>query len=213
MVHKTFLNLPPEKRERIINSAIDEFGEWPYEKTNINRIIRNAGIPKGSFYQYFDDKDDLYTYCITLICRTALDAHLQDGRSILDNGMRRADRIGIANVTGVYSDEVRAIIGERSYQVLQGLVKAPRRVRNVAMLEIATTLLMPEMKKALSEDGQVCKDIDLDYYAYLMSVAEMVALEYANLRGIEMPQITTYTYLFMRAVYQAMLTPGGSGNG
>ena len=69
MVHQTFLNLPEEKRARILDSAVDEFVRLPYERTSINRIIENAGIPKGSFYQYFDSKDDLYGYCILSIYR------------------------------------------------------------------------------------------------------------------------------------------------
>lgn len=60
----TFLNLPEDKRERIIEAAIDEFAYYTYHKASITRIVNNAGIPKGSFYQYFDDKKDLFKYII-----------------------------------------------------------------------------------------------------------------------------------------------------
>lgn len=77
MVHQTFYKLPEEKHRRITDSAMDEFTSRPCEKTSINRIIEAAGIPKGSFYQYFDSKDDLYTYCIKELSRKLLEKRLE----------------------------------------------------------------------------------------------------------------------------------------
>lgn len=64
MPHPTFYNLPDEKKEQIILSAVEEFSEKGYLKTSIAKIIEKADIPRGSFYQYFEDKDDLYRYLI-----------------------------------------------------------------------------------------------------------------------------------------------------
>ena len=36
-----------------------EFASSTTEKVSINRIVKTAGISRGSFYQYFDDKVDL----------------------------------------------------------------------------------------------------------------------------------------------------------
>lgn len=54
-----FYNLPIEKRERILKSAIVEFSRVPIHQVSINKIIKEAKISRGSFYQYFDDKNDL----------------------------------------------------------------------------------------------------------------------------------------------------------
>ncbi|MBR0281652.1 MAG: TetR/AcrR family transcriptional regulator [Oscillibacter sp.] len=62
MCKETFLRLPEEKRTRILNAAWDEFTTVSFANASINRIIRAAGIPRGSFYQYFEDKDDLFHY-------------------------------------------------------------------------------------------------------------------------------------------------------
>lgn len=59
MIKKTFYNLPKEKQERIVNAVRKEFSKEPQEKASINRIIKEANISRGSFYQYFDDKVDL----------------------------------------------------------------------------------------------------------------------------------------------------------
>jgi len=62
MPKKTFFNLPDDKRERIAELAIEEFSERPYSKASISRMVERAGIAKGSFYQYFEDKLDVYRW-------------------------------------------------------------------------------------------------------------------------------------------------------
>lgn len=59
MVKQTFYNLPLEKKKRIIDAIIQEIEQKSYEDISINQIVKNAGISRGSFYQYFDDKSDL----------------------------------------------------------------------------------------------------------------------------------------------------------
>lgn len=65
MPKQTFFNLPGEKQKRILNVAVKEFSEQGYKGANISRMVLEAGIAKGSFYQYFEDKDDLYLYIVT----------------------------------------------------------------------------------------------------------------------------------------------------
>jgi AcrR family transcriptional regulator len=69
MPKQTFLNLPEEKRQCITNAAIDEFAEFGFEASSINRIVANSGISKGSFYQYFEDKMDVFKYLIDVIAK------------------------------------------------------------------------------------------------------------------------------------------------
>lgn len=66
MPKQTFFNLPEEKRQRIIDLAMDEFAVQPYSKASLSNVVAKAGIAKGSMYQYFDDKRDLFTYLIDL---------------------------------------------------------------------------------------------------------------------------------------------------
>lgn len=66
MVKPTFLNLPEEKRRRIIDVALEEFAARPYSKASLSNIVTRAGIAKGSIYQYFEDKKDLYIYLLEL---------------------------------------------------------------------------------------------------------------------------------------------------
>lgn len=62
MPSATFFNLPEEKRQRLIDAAWTEMVAVSFDKVSINRIIQNAGISRGSFYQYFSDKLDLLRF-------------------------------------------------------------------------------------------------------------------------------------------------------
>lgn len=62
MPKDTFFRLKEEKRNKIENALIDEFSSGSFEEASISNIIAKAGIPRGSFYQYFEDKDDAVKY-------------------------------------------------------------------------------------------------------------------------------------------------------
>lgn len=64
MPTSTFFNLPPEKRERLLAAARAEFARVSLAGASVNRIIRQAGIPRGSFYMYFADKEELFFYLL-----------------------------------------------------------------------------------------------------------------------------------------------------
>lgn len=61
----TFLNLPKEKQDTIIEASIKEFKRVLLKDASINKIIKDANIPRGSFYNYFEDINDLYIYSIS----------------------------------------------------------------------------------------------------------------------------------------------------
>lgn len=60
MPKETFFNLGKEKQERIMTAAKVEFSRAPLQDASIAKIIKMAEISRGSFYQYFEDKEDLY---------------------------------------------------------------------------------------------------------------------------------------------------------
>lgn len=76
MCTETFLHLPEEKRNRFLEAAWEEFTAVSYAEASINQIVRRAGVPRGSFYQYFTDKQDLFLYLMNLI-RTHLVTEFQ----------------------------------------------------------------------------------------------------------------------------------------
>ena len=67
MPKQTFFNLPFAKRRSIEEEAIREFAENTFERASLTKIVENCGIAKGSMYQYFEDKLDLYLYIVELV--------------------------------------------------------------------------------------------------------------------------------------------------
>jgi AcrR family transcriptional regulator len=64
MPKDTFLNLPLEKQEKVMRAAISEFLKHGFEKGNVADIAKNAEVAKGSIYQYFENKKELFLYAV-----------------------------------------------------------------------------------------------------------------------------------------------------
>lgn len=65
MPKQTFYNLPEDKRQTLLSAAEKEFSRVPLFEASISNIVKSAGIPRGSFYQYFTDKEDAYLYLLS----------------------------------------------------------------------------------------------------------------------------------------------------
>ena len=80
MPTQRFFNLKEEKRRAIVRAAVHEFSRVPYSVASINQIIKEADISRGSFYTYFEDKDDLLQYLVSGFrekCREQVYAQLE----------------------------------------------------------------------------------------------------------------------------------------
>lgn len=64
MPKPTFFNLPVEKRSRVLRAALTEFATQPFDQASLSAIIKASGISKGSLYQYFHGKVDLWRYLV-----------------------------------------------------------------------------------------------------------------------------------------------------
>ena len=51
-----------ERRERIYEAALSLFREQGYESTTVDQITRQAGLAKGTFFNYFPTKDAVLRY-------------------------------------------------------------------------------------------------------------------------------------------------------
>jgi len=62
MPKEMFYKIPLEKQEMFINVAIDEFTSKSFEQASINSIVKKANISRGSFYNYFEDIEELIMF-------------------------------------------------------------------------------------------------------------------------------------------------------
>lgn len=58
----TWARVDPARRAAVIAAAEAEFGAHGYSRGSLNVIARKAGVAKGSLFQYFADKRDLYAF-------------------------------------------------------------------------------------------------------------------------------------------------------
>lgn len=169
----TFRNLPEDKRSRILDAAIEEFAAHSYHRASVGRIVARAEIPKGSLYQYFVDKKDLYRYVLQLGLekKLAYAAGLREGtvadegffgamRGFLAAGMQMAREYpqlsAIADSLmrdGELRDEMLGEFSPQGYRVIEGLL-----ARGVASGEIAPEIDVPLVARLISAMAFVLAD-------------------------------------------------------
>ena len=72
----TWERLPDGRRRAVLAAAEAEFGARGFSGGSLNVIARNAGVAKGSLFQYFTDKADLYAHLSELASRRVR-AHME----------------------------------------------------------------------------------------------------------------------------------------
>lgn len=55
-------NIPEDKKEAILEAALEEFAIGGYENASTNKIVEKAGISKGLLFHYFGNKKGLFIY-------------------------------------------------------------------------------------------------------------------------------------------------------
>lgn len=175
MPRETFFNLPEEKRQLICQVAIAEFAEHPYERASVNRIVTQAGIAKGSFYQYFSGKKDLYLYILELATREKLayfSATLGDleGEDFF-NLLRKLYIAGIrfAKAFPQYTRIGKNILASKGKPIFNEVMEHNAPYANRFMKQL--------LEQAIQR-GEVRKDFDLDLFTYLFSQMSTLVLEY-----------------------------------
>lgn len=74
MPKPTFMNIDPVKRERIVETGAELFAAMDYEQVDVKTVVVKAGLPRGSFYAYFDDMEDYYCTVMETVQKERLDA-------------------------------------------------------------------------------------------------------------------------------------------
>lgn len=62
MPKPTFLNLAPSKRDHIVDQTVSLILKGLIRDISVSDVVKASDIPRGSFYQYFEDLQDLMLY-------------------------------------------------------------------------------------------------------------------------------------------------------
>ncbi|MDP4088005.1 MAG: TetR/AcrR family transcriptional regulator [Bacillota bacterium] len=105
MPKQLFFTLSSEKQNRIKAAALAEFSEHQYHEASINQIIKMADISRGSFYQYFDDKEDLYFFLIESFLKIKMDEFLKNYAKDENTNVFTVNRQVFISILSMISDE------------------------------------------------------------------------------------------------------------
>lgn len=175
MPKETFLNLPKAKQDLIEQVAIDEFAEYGFDMASINRIVSAAGIAKGSFYQYFEDKKDLFVMIlnrtmekkIEYLSPLAFNPGAQDFFTLLRE-------LYISGLRFAFENPKRAKIGDwlmknSEHEVLVELMDDSQNKSNA---------FYQSMLKTAEERGEIRKGLDLDYLSDMLTNLSVSLVNY-----------------------------------
>ena len=162
MPHQTFFNLPEKKRETITNLAIAEFAHRDYDSASITKIVKRAKIAKGSFYQYFSDKKELYLYLVDLANREKI-AFLQQAKPPQPN-MGFFPYLRWLFSVGTKFDLTHPALSQIVYRSVYGDV--PFREEVLQMTQASSTEYIKELVRQGIEQGNVVDNVDPDLAAF-----------------------------------------------
>lgn len=163
MPTQTFFNLDEDKKERIIAASIDEFANYSISNASIQRIVKEAGIPRGSFYQYFTDIKDLYRYIFTISGEKKI-VYMGDTIAALNKLST------FAVIRELYKAGIRfANENPKLAQIGNRLLREDVSIRQEIMgdLEKQSQLFFEDLLKKGKEKGDISSDLDVEVGAFL----------------------------------------------
>lgn len=175
MPKDTFYNLSKEKKDQIYKIAIEEFANYSYEKVSVTRIVEKAGIAKGSFYQYFENKKDLFMYIIDEIGK----AKMESMTSLIENidkmdffeFLRQLFRKGIE--FGKSKPELAKVLDRIMNEMPKEIKAEIYKEGEIKSLEMFENLL-----KTAIEKGQLRSDLDVRLVSYMITHLSLAISQY-----------------------------------
>ncbi len=164
MPRETFNVISDDKRQRIYISAAKIFARDGFAKANTSEIAKDANISKGSLYDYFENKEDLYLTVST----HAISESRKNIDSIIDHSMNFFDQL-----KSIFLQGLKFVIENREYAQLYA------NISTSGMEDFAKKLTLKvekhtadyyknALKKGIS-DGIIRPDIDIKMVAFIIN--------------------------------------------
>ncbi|MDR9856229.1 TetR/AcrR family transcriptional regulator [Paenibacillus sp. VCA1] len=72
---------PKERRDEILNAAMELFNSKGFEQTSVSDIVKKIGVAQGTFYYYFQSKEEV----INAACERTLASRLEQVQRLVDS--------------------------------------------------------------------------------------------------------------------------------
>lgn len=180
MPKSTFHNLNEEKRERFLAVAHREFGLYDYNQASLSRIVAELGIAKGSVYQYFEDKRDLYYFLLD----RAADRKLGYIREAVEKRRAEGDFFAVHAailLAGARFDFSHPHLSSLLYRAAQGSGDAEAVGLAETLKERSAGFLREFVELAISR-GELRSDVDPDLIVQLVNAVTLALEPYMEAR-------------------------------
>lgn len=171
-----FGRIPEEKRNRIIEAAINEFAVFGYRNANTNKIAHNAGISVGSLFQYFENKEDLFLTTVKYIAaemKAALELIMTEEEDI----MVKVEKL--LRTLMKHSRQNTNML--RLYQEMTTQSNSEIIGEIVTEIEALTANLYFELIQKAQQEQQVRSDCDPGMFAFLLdNIFMMLQFSYSS---------------------------------
>ncbi len=173
MPKETFFNLKEAKRDKIEKALINEFSRVSFEQASISNIVAEAEIPRGSFYQYFEDKEDAIKYVIEKFIRIE---HKKMNQFLIDSNKDIFEAIFKFYNYMIESTE------NGSFRLIKNIFQELRK-NNISIFEAQNEIgSKEEVNKFINTDNlNIEQEEDLKYFMKILTtITRTVASEVIN---------------------------------
>ena len=127
-----FEKIREEKRQQIMDAALELFAHIGFHSTSISKIAQSAGISKGLMYNYFDSKEDLVI-------------------SIMDEGMKVFTEYFDPDKDGVLTPDEFDFFVNKTFKTLKNNTKYWRLYFSIILQTDVFKLVMAKYESVLNE--------------------------------------------------------------
>lgn len=110
-----------QKRQKILEAALNLFSINGYSNTTINNIAKEAGVSFGTVFTYFDTKENLFNICV----QNVLDDFSEN---IIKNSSEDFNSLSLSKLEKIVDDHVRYVLKkEKELRLIQYVLSFPKR--------------------------------------------------------------------------------------
>lgn len=163
MPKNTFFRLDEARREEISNSAMHLFVDHLYEDITMKMVLDSLSMHPGTFYRYFEDKDDLYC----LLIRNVVQKRAAYFNNSNEDSLFQFFLTGLfGNVNGIVTEP----LNELEIKLIETFLYIPDNILLKIYLNVLKGESFPLIKDILRRmrvDGYLRPDIDDDLISFM----------------------------------------------
>ncbi|QLG40340.1 TetR/AcrR family transcriptional regulator [Paenibacillus sp. E222] len=163
MPKNSFFRLDEARRGEISNNAMHLFVDNDYEDITMKMVLDRLSMHPGTFYRYFEDKDDLYCLLVRNVTQK---------RAAYFNNSNEDSlyRFFLTTLFGNVSDTVTEPLNELEIKLIQTFLNIPENTLLKVYLNVLKGESFPLIKDILRRmrvDGYLRPDIDDDLISFM----------------------------------------------